>query len=65
MARASWCCSSPANALRAGATWPPAASSKPYAQRDLLAAIDAIEAVLDGKKPKRIPVGFSLFAKVA
>lgn len=39
--------------------------SKPYAQRDLLAAIDAIEAVLDGKKPKRIPGGFSLFAKAA
>ena len=29
------------------------------------AAIDAIEAVLDGKKPKRIPGGFSLFTKAA
>ncbi|WP_242140078.1 MULTISPECIES: response regulator [unclassified Sphingomonas] len=36
--------------------------AKPYAQRDLLAAIAAIEAVLDGKTPKRIPGGFSLFA---
>ncbi len=39
--------------------------AKPYTQRDLLASIDAIEAVLDGKKPKRIPGGFSLFAKAA
>ena len=39
--------------------------SKPYAQRDLLAAIDAIEAVLEGKKPKKLPVGFSLFDKAA
>lgn len=35
--------------------------AKPYAQRDLLAAIAAIEAVLEGKKPKRLPSGFSLF----
>lgn len=39
--------------------------SKPYAQRDLLAAINAIEAVLEGKKPKRLPGGFSLFEQVA
>lgn len=39
--------------------------SKPYAQRDLLAAIQAIEAVLEGKKPKRLPGGFSLFEKAA
>lgn len=38
--------------------------SKPYAQRDLLAAISAIEAVLDGRKPKRLPGGFSLFEQV-
>jgi DNA-binding response OmpR family regulator len=38
--------------------------SKPYAQRDLLAAISAIEAVLDGKPPRRVPSGFSLFATV-
>lgn len=36
--------------------------AKPYAQRDLLAAIAAIEAVLDGKTPKRLPPGLSLFA---
>jgi DNA-binding response OmpR family regulator len=39
--------------------------SKPYAQRDLLAAIDAIEAVIEGKKPKRLPGGFHLFEKAA
>ncbi|MDQ2879481.1 MAG: response regulator [Pseudomonadota bacterium] len=38
--------------------------SKPYAQRDLLAAIRAIEMVLDGRVPKRLPSGFRLFAKV-
>lgn len=38
--------------------------AKPYAQRDLLAAISAIEAVLDGKPPKRIPNGLSLFAAI-
>lgn len=39
--------------------------SKPYAQRDLLAAIAAIEAVLEGNTPKRLPGGFSLFAQAA
>ncbi|CUS43420.1 MAG: response regulator [Pseudomonadota bacterium] len=39
--------------------------SKPYAQRDLLAAIDAIEAVIVGRKPRRLPDGFSLFDKAA
>jgi len=39
--------------------------SKPYAQRDLLAAINVIEAVLEGRKPKRLPGGFSLFDKAA
>lgn len=38
--------------------------SKPYAQRDLLAAIAAIEAVLGGKTPKRLPSGFNLFVDV-
>ncbi|BCA57641.1 response regulator [Sphingomonas sp. HMP6] len=38
--------------------------SKPYAQRDLLAAIAAIESVLGGKVPKRLPGGFSLFVDV-
>lgn len=35
--------------------------SKPYAQRDLLAAIDAVDAVLDGRAPRRVPAGLSLF----
>ena len=39
--------------------------SKPYAQRDLLAAIHAIEAVLEGRKPKKLPSGFNLFQKAA
>ncbi|WP_404370444.1 response regulator [Sphingomonas sp. MMS24-J45] len=39
--------------------------SKPYAQRDLLTAISAIEAVLGGKVPKRLPNGFNLFVDVA
>jgi len=39
--------------------------AKPYAQRDLLASINAIEAVIDGKKPKKLPNGFSLFDKAA
>lgn len=36
--------------------------AKPYPQRDLLSAIDAVEAVLDGRKPKRKPRGLSLFS---
>jgi DNA-binding response OmpR family regulator len=35
--------------------------SKPYAQRDLLDAIAAIEAMLEGTAPKRLPSGFTLF----
>lgn len=35
--------------------------AKPYPQRDLLAAIAAIELVLEGKLPKRLPGGFNLF----
>lgn len=36
--------------------------SKPYPQRDLLAAIVAIEAVIGGgKPPRRLPASFSLF----
>jgi len=38
---------------------------KPYPQRDLLAAIGAIEAVIEGVKPKKLPNGFSLFQKAA
>ncbi|KQN26191.1 response regulator [Sphingomonas sp. Leaf33] len=39
--------------------------AKPYAQRDLLSAIHALETVMDGKTPKRLPSSFSLFATVA
>ena len=35
--------------------------SKPFAQRTLLAAITAVEGVLEGKPPKRLPTGFRLF----
>ncbi|HTG38730.1 response regulator [Sphingomonas sp.] len=35
--------------------------AKPYPQRDLLAAIDTLETVLDGRAPKRLPQSFSLF----
>ena len=37
--------------------------AKPYAQRNLLAAIEAIESSLDGKRPRRLPEGFRLFEK--
>jgi len=40
--------------------------AKPYPQRDLLAAIGAIEAVLEGEKaPRRLPGSFSLFLNPA
>ncbi|MEP9360573.1 response regulator [Sphingomonas sp. KR3-1] len=40
--------------------------AKPYPQRDLLTAIGAIEAVLEGAKaPKRLPGSFSLFLSPA
>ena len=39
--------------------------AKPYAQRDLLAAIGVIEAGLAGKTAKRLPTGFRLFAAPA
>jgi len=35
--------------------------AKPYGQRDLLGAIDAVEAVIEGGTPKRLPGGFTLF----
>lgn len=38
--------------------------AKPYAQRDLLAAIAALEAMLDGKPPRRIPAGLNLFQAI-
>ena len=34
---------------------------KPYAQRDLIGAIEAIEAGRQGKSPKRVPSGFRMF----
>jgi len=36
--------------------------SKPYSQRDLLAAIELVDAKLSGKPVKRPPRGFTLFA---
>lgn len=35
--------------------------SKPYSQRDLLSAIDTVEAKREGREPKRIPRSFSWF----
>lgn len=52
-------CPGEARALAAGCL------AKPYPQRDLLAAIDAIEAVIEGKKPRKLPGGLSLFSKAA
>ncbi|WEK45064.1 MAG: response regulator [Candidatus Sphingomonas colombiensis] len=37
--------------------------AKPFAQRDLLAAISAIDATLAGVKPRRLPSGFRLFTQ--
>ncbi len=39
--------------------------AKPYQQRDLLLAIDAIEAVMGGDEPRRLPGGFRLFLTAA
>ncbi len=40
--------------------------AKPYPQKDLLGAIDAIAAVLGGEKlPRRLPQGFDLFPRPA
>ncbi len=36
--------------------------SKPYSQRDLLAAIESVDATLQGKPVKRLPRSFTLFA---
>ena len=35
--------------------------AKPYGARDLVAAVEAIEARMEGKTPKRIPPGLSLY----
>ena len=48
-------CPSEAEALATGCL------AKPYAARDLLAAIGVIEANLAGRKPRRLPGGFRLF----
>jgi DNA-binding response OmpR family regulator len=37
--------------------------AKPYAQRDLLAAIQAVDDALAGKAAKRLPNGFRLFPR--
>jgi CheY-like chemotaxis protein len=37
--------------------------AKPYAQRDLLDAILAIDATLAGREPRRLPSGFRLFER--
>ena len=39
--------------------------AKPYPQRDLLAAIAGIEAVIGGTKPRKLPGSFSLFLDAA
>ncbi len=39
--------------------------AKPYPQRDLLAAITGIEAVLAGATPRKLPGSFSLFLDAA
>lgn len=38
--------------------------AKPYAPKDLVGAIQAIEARIDGRTPRRLPTGFSLFERV-
>ena len=35
--------------------------TKPYTQKELKAAIEAVAAKLDGKKPKRMPKGLTLY----
>lgn len=35
--------------------------AKPYQQRDLIGSIDAIDATLGGKRPKKLPAGLALF----
>lgn len=39
--------------------------AKPYPQRDLIAAITAIETVVEGKTPRRPPPGLRLFRATA
>ena len=35
--------------------------AKPYTQKDLKAAIEAVTAKLEGRKPKRVPKGLTLY----
>ncbi len=44
--------------------WAAGCLSKPYAQRALLASIAAIEGMIDGKPPKRLPPGLRLFERL-
>ncbi len=37
--------------------------AKPYSQRDLLDALEAVDATLSGRPPKRMPRGLSLYGK--
>jgi DNA-binding response OmpR family regulator len=37
--------------------------AKPYAQRDLIDALEAIDAAISGKRPKRLPRGLSLYTQ--
>lgn len=37
--------------------------AKPYAQRDLLAAIEVIDDVIEGRPPRKRPHGFTLFVQ--
>lgn len=39
--------------------------AKPYAPRDLVAAIEAVDALLHGRRPARVPAGLSLFPPLA
>jgi CheY-like chemotaxis protein len=39
--------------------------AKPYTQRALLSAINAVEAAIEGRRPGRLPSGFRLFASKA
>ncbi|MCP3733540.1 response regulator [Sphingomonas sp. RP10(2022)] len=39
--------------------------AKPYQQRDLIGAIEAIDATLAGKPPRRLPTGLRLFERAA
>jgi len=39
--------------------------SKPYSQRDLLSAIDTVDAHLGGREPRRVPRSFTWFGEAA